>query len=60
LNSIWQLANEGLLDLLKNKEKFVLRLLKKFKKEDKYEDYIKLALKINIENFGKALSKLLK
>jgi len=60
LNSIWQLTNEGLLNLLKNKEKFVLRLLKKFKKEDKYEDYIKLALKINIENFGKALSKLLK
>jgi len=60
LNSIWQLTNEGLLNLLKNKEKFVLRLLKKFKKEDKYEDYVKLALKINIENFGKALSKLLK
>ena len=60
MNSIWQLANEGLLDLLKNKEKFVLRLLKKFKKEDKYEDYIKLALNTNIENFGKALSKLLK
>lgn len=60
MNSIWQLTNEGLLNLLKNKEKFVLRLLKKFKKEDKYEDYVKLALKINIENFGKALSKLLK
>lgn len=41
-------------------EKFVLRLLKKFKKEDKFDEYIKLAIKEKPEDFGRALLKLIK
>ena len=38
-------------------EKFVLRLLKKFKKENRMDEYIKLALENKPEDFGTTLSK---
>lgn len=41
-------------------KKFILRLLKKFKKEDKFDEYIKLAIKEKPKDFGSALLKLLK
>ena len=41
-------------------EKFILRLLKKCKKEDKFNKYIKLAIEEKPQNFGKPLSSLLK
>jgi len=41
-------------------EKFILRLLKKIKKEDKFKEYIKLAIQEKPQNFGKSLSDLLK
>ena len=41
-------------------EKFILRLLKKFKKENKFDEYIKLALEKKPEDFGQFLSDFLK
>ena len=41
-------------------KKFVLRLLKKFKREDKFDEYIKLAIEKKPGDFGKALLRLLK
>jgi len=38
-------------------ERFILRLLKKFKKENKLNEYIKLAIENKPENFGSVLSK---
>lgn len=38
-------------------ERFILRLLKKFKKENKLNEYIKLAIENKPENFGRVLSK---
>lgn len=40
-------------------EKFILRLLKKIRKEDKFDEYVKLAIDTKIKDFGKAFSRLI-